>query len=307
MPSPLAQPLRTWVLRAFPRGESGLDYDSPADDPGLFDPASATWRIHADFAGMLSGGLCALVLQTLHPAALAGVWDHSNFRTDLVGRLRRTTHFVAGTSYAPRAQAEKLIARVRRIHDRVQGVTETGEPYSANHPALLTWVHVTEAYGFLQGYRRFAGPVPGADADRYYDETRCIAEALGATDVPRSEAEVAHYFEAVQAQLAFTDRSREVLRVLDTMRLPVPMAGLSRKVFLGAGMALLPDWARTLLQQGRRERSGAELAARLLSAAAPLFRAGLNDGPAQHACRRMGLDPAWVRRGFADGNQARNR
>ena len=215
MPSPLTRPLRTWVLRAFPRGESGLDYDNPTDDPGLFDPASATWQVHADFAGMLSGGLCALVLQTLHPAALAGVWDHSNFRTDLVGRLRRTTHFVAGTSYAPRAQAQAQIARVRRIHDRVQGVTQTGEAYSANDPALLTWVHVTEAYGFLQGYRRFAGPVPGPDADRYYDETRRIAEALGATDVPRSEAEVADYFKSVQPRLAYTDRSREVLRVLD--------------------------------------------------------------------------------------------
>ncbi|GGA81591.1 hypothetical protein GCM10011521_19930 [Arenimonas soli] len=307
MPSPLTQPLRTWVLRAFPRGESGLDYDNPADDPGLFDPASATWRIHADFAGMLSGGLCALVLQTLHPAALAGVWDHSNFRSDLVGRLRRTTHFVAGTSYAPRAQAQAQIARVRRIHDRVQGVTEAGEPYSANDPALLTWVHVTEAFGFLQGYRRFAGPVPRADADRYYDETRRIAEALGARDVPRSEAQVADYFDAVQPRLAFTGRSREVLRVLDTMRLPVPMAGLSRRVFLGAGMALLPDWARARLGQGRRERAQAEFAARLLATAAPLFRAGLNDGPAQHACRRMGLDPAWVRRGFGGGNGAQNR
>jgi uncharacterized protein (DUF2236 family) len=91
------------------------------------------------------------------------------------------------------------------------------------------------------------------------------------------------------------------------MRLPVPMAGLSRKVFLGAGMALLPDWARARLGHGRGERARAEVAARLLSAAAPLFRAGLNDGPAQHACRRMGLDLAWVRRGFAHGNAAQKR
>lgn len=307
MASPLAHPLRAWVLRAFPRGESGIDYDNPAGDPGLFDPGSATWQVHADFAGMLSGGLCALVLQTLHPAALAGVWDHSNFRTDLVGRLRRTTHFVAGTSYAPTDQAEKLIARVRRIHDQVQGHTQTGEPYSANDPALLTWVHVTEAFGFLQGYRRFAGPVPPADADRYYDETRRIAEALGARNVPCSEADVAAYFDGVQPQLAYTDRSREVLRVLHTMRLPVPMAGLSRGIFLGAGMSLLPDWAVSRLGMDRAERRRAALAARILAAAAPLFRAGLNDGPAQHACRRIGLDPAWVRRGFSDGNGPQTR
>jgi len=306
--SSFSAPLRAWVLRAFPRGESGLDYDHPAGDPGLFSPDSATWQVHADFAGMLSGGLCALVLQTLHPAALSGVWDHSNFRRDLVGRLRRTTHFVAGTSYAPTDQAQKQIARVRRIHDQVQGHTESGEPYSANDPALLTWVHVTEAFGFLQGYRRFAGPVPVTDANRYYDETRCIAEALGARDVPRSEIAVADYFERVQADLAFTERSREVLRVLDTMRLPVPLAGLSRRVFLGAGMSLLPDWAHRHLGHDRGDRARAAAAARTLAIAAPLFRAGLNDGPAQHACRRMGLDPAWVRRGFdADGIGAQTR
>ena len=186
MPAPrylrktFAVPLRAWVLRAFPRDPGGIDYDQPLGDAGLFDPDGATWRIHADFAGMLSGGLCALMLQTLHPAALAGVWDHSNFRDDLIGRLRRTTNFVAGTTYASSAEAQRLIERVRRIHSKVHGVTENGEPYSADEPALLTWVHVTEAYGFLQGYRRYAGPVPSADADRYYDETRQIAEALGA-------------------------------------------------------------------------------------------------------------------------------
>src|SRR5262249_27579418 len=96
----VATVLRARVLRAFPRAPGGIDYEQPYGDPGLFGPDSTTWQIHADFAGMLSGGLCALVLQTLHPAALAGVWDHSNFRDDLVGRLRRTTNFVAGTTYA---------------------------------------------------------------------------------------------------------------------------------------------------------------------------------------------------------------
>ncbi|MCX7033160.1 MAG: oxygenase MpaB family protein [Arenimonas sp.] len=291
--------VRGWVLHAFPRETGGIDYDQPAGDPGLFDPDGATWRVHADFPGMLSGGLCALMLQTLHPAALAGVWDHSNFRADLVGRLRRTTHFVAGTSYAPRAEAGRLVERVRRIHSRVQGVTETGLPYSANDPALLTWVHVTEAYGFLQGYRRYAGPVPRADADRYYDETRLVAEMLGAGDVPRSEAEVDAYLARVQPQLACTARSREVLAVLAGMTLPVPLPGLSRDLFLGAGAALLPDWASAMLQRTPAEALKSRLGARALKAMAPVFRAALTDGPAQRACLRMGLDAAWVRRGFA--------
>lgn len=285
--APLRQPIRRWIMRAFPRAPGGIDYDQPVGDPGLFPPDGVTWRVHADFPGMLSGGLCALMLQTLHPAALAGVWDHSNFRTDLVGRLRRTTDFVAGTTYAPRAEAERLVARVRRIHARVQGQAEDGTPYSADDPALLTWVHVTEAYGFLRGYRRYAGALSVADGDRYFDESRRVAEALGARDVPRSEREVEDYFRAVRPRLACTARSRTVLGVLASMDLPVPLPGLSRDLFLGAGAALLPGWAEHLLGRTPRDALRANVAAAGLAAVAPLFRAALDDGPAPRARRRV--------------------
>lgn len=294
-----AAPLRFWVRTAFPRAADGIDYEQPEGDAGLFPPDGATWRIHADFCGMLSGGLCALMLQTLYPAVLAGVWDHSNFRTDLIGRLRRTTNFVAGTTYAASAEAQRLIEHVRHIHATVHGATETGEPYSAEDPVLLTWVHVTEAYGFLHGYRRYAGPVPRTDADRYYDETRRVAEALGALDVPRSESDVDAYFRDTQTKLALTDRARTVLQILRGMRLPVPLPGLSRDMFLGAGAALLPDWAARHLQASAVGRLRTRLAANTLHRMAPLFRAGLNDGPAQRACRRLGRDAQWVRRPFA--------
>lgn len=303
MKSTLAAPLVAWVQRAFPRQPGDIDYFSPPGDPGLFGPDSATWQIHADFPGMLSGGLCALMLQTLHPAALAGVWDHSNFRSDLIGRLRRTTNFVAGTSYASTADAHALIARVRRIHSKVRGLTESGAPYSADDPALLTWVHVTEAYGFLQGYRRYAGPVPTIDADRYYDETRVIAEALGAQNVPRSEQEVARYFSAVQPQLAMTERSRTVLAILQQMKLPVPVAGVSRDIFLGAGAALLPNWACQLLERTPAQALQSRVAAGVLRTMAPLFRAGLTDGPAHRACERVGHERRWIRRPFSDAER----
>lgn len=294
MPSPLhvlRQPIRHWVLRAFPRADTGsLDYDHPHGDPGLFGPDSATWRVHSDFPGMLAGGLAALTLQTLHPLALAGVWDHSNFRGDLVGRLRRTTAFVGGTTYAPRVQAEALIAHVRQIHDHITGHGEDGRPYSANDPDLLTWVHVSEAYCFLQGYRRYSHiAMPAGAADRYYDEVRCIAEALGARDVPASEREVTAYFTRIQPELAYTERSRVVLGLLGEVRLPVPAAGLSRDLFLLAGSALLPDWAITMLGRSSHQQHRARLAARALWAVAPVFRAALHDGIASRACRRVEL------------------
>ncbi|MGQ3057703.1 MAG: oxygenase MpaB family protein, partial [Nevskia sp.] len=273
--APLEKRLRDWVVGVFPRDEKlAIEYDQPLGDPGLFGPDSVTWRVHGDFPGMMAGGIAALMLQTLHPAALAGVWDHSNFRADLVGRLRRTTAFVAGTSYAPVSEAERLIARVRGIHDRVRGVTEDGRPYNANDPALLTWVHVTEVSSFLRGYLRYANPaLPRPLQDRYYAENARVAEALGATGVPVSVAGVERYFADVQGELRFSARSREVLRVLDGIRLPIPVSGVSKQLFLGAGAALLPDWAATRIERGPALRLRDAAAARSLNALGPLFRA----------------------------------
>jgi uncharacterized protein (DUF2236 family) len=290
--APAAAQIRRWVLSAFPRGHDGIDYANPPGDPGLFGADSATWRVHSDFPGMLSGGLCALMLQVLHPLALAGVWDHSNFRHDLVGRLRRTTAFVAGTTYASRADAEQLIARVARIHAQVRGKAADGRDYAADDPQLLTWVHVTEAFGFLQGYRRYARIAMPADAaDRYYGEVKRIAERLGARDVPASESEVGDYFARVRNDLAFDERSREVLAVLARIRLPVPAAGLSRNLFLDAGAALLPDWATTMLGRSSLQRVRAKIAAGILHTLSPMFRSALPDGVAPRACARVGVPP----------------
>lgn len=290
--APASEQIRRWVLNAFPRGQSTVEYDQPLGDPGIFGPDSVTWRIHCEFPGMLSGGLCALMLQLLHPRALAGVYDHSTFRADLIGRLRRTTNFVAGTTYASRAEAEQLIARVRRIHEHIRGHTADGVPYDANDPQLLTWVHVTEAYGFLQGCRRYCRDVPAAIADRYYDEARRVAEALGAVDVPASVAQVDAYFASVLGELRVDARSHEVLGILTSIQLPVPAAGLSRSVFLGAGTALLPRWASDMLGRTAMQRAQARAAARLLRGLSPLFRTALRDGLSARACRRMQVPSA---------------
>ncbi|WP_425599698.1 oxygenase MpaB family protein [Luteimonas abyssi] len=295
--TPFSAAARAAVLRVFPRGQSGIDYDRPGGDPGLFGPDSATWRIHGDFPGMLAGGLCALMMQTLHPRALAGVWDHSDFRRDMVGRLRRTTAFIAGTTYAGRAEADRLIARVAAIHAQVRGCTADGEPYAADDPDLLTWVHTTEAYAFLHGFRAYGGiEVPDAMADRYYDEVRRVAEALGARDVPGDRAAVDAYFEQVRPTLRVDARSREVLAVLRRIRLPVPGAVALRGLFIGAGAALLPPWAEAMLGFGPIRRGRHRLGAWSLGRLAPVFRAALPDGACAHACRRVGVAPARMQR-----------
>lgn len=291
-PLPSDYLIRAVVRRTFASRPDGLRvYESPVGDVGLFGPDSVTWRVHADFPGMMSGGLSALLLQTLHPLALAGVWDHSNFRHDLLGRLRRTTAFVAATTYAPTDHALAEIGRVRKIHERVNGTLPDGRRYSACDPALLTWVHVTEMWSFLAGCQTYRGiHLPLAIRDRYFDETARVAEALGARDVPRSVAEVEAYFATIQDDLEFSERSATVIEVLENIRLPGMGLGPARALFLGSGAALLPAWARQRMQRGRLRRA-TDLAARTqMRWLAPLIRHSLREGVAARSCRRVGRD-----------------
>jgi uncharacterized protein (DUF2236 family) len=286
------QQIRRWVNNALAHGQ-GVRYDEPKGDVGLFGPDSVTWRVHCDFPGMMAGGIAALMLQTLHPLALAGVWDHSDFRKDMIGRLRRTTAFVAGTTYAPKAEAEALIARVMAIHRTVKGSAPDGSHYSAQQPALLTWVHVTEMWSFLRGYQWYRSvSLPIEIQDRYFDETARVAEALGAREVPRSVAQVDAYFRDIQPALEFSDRSVAVLEVMDKASLPIPAGGFARSVFIGAGAALLPVWARELMRRKRARLVADRLAAQSLRLSAPAIRAALRDGIAARSCRRVGVDPA---------------
>ncbi|WP_374468116.1 oxygenase MpaB family protein [Phenylobacterium sp.] len=213
-------------------------------DTGLFGPDSACWKVHGDLTGMMVGGVAALFLQMLHPGALAGVWDHSNFRRDMRGRLQRTARFIAGTTYGDRAEAQGLIDRVRTIHSHVTGVLPDGAPYAADDPELLTFVHVAEVSSFLAGYLRYVDPAfPEAEQDRYYGEVAEIARRLGATDVPTTRAGIAAYLEAVRPQLRADVRSQAVAAALLSQPAPSAAAAPAMALTFDAAKDLLPAWA----------------------------------------------------------------
>ncbi len=266
-----------------------IDFEKPQGDPGLFGPDSVSWQVHGDFTSMLIGGISALLLQALHPLALAGVWDHSNFREDLLGRLRRTGQFISGTTYGARADADWLIERVKTIHLKVSGTAPDGRAYAASDPALLTWVHVAEVYSFLQAHLRYRNPqLSGADQDRYYGEIALIAERLGATQVPRSRAEVAAYLTAVRPQLLCDERSLEILRILRGAPAPSALAAPAARLLLQAGIDLLPDWAQEMLgQQIRPLRS--RLIRGGVHSLAPLLRWTVRSGAIHRARKRLQL------------------
>jgi uncharacterized protein (DUF2236 family) len=214
---------------------------------GLFGPQSVAWRIHRDVTSMMVGGIAGLLLQMLHPAVLAGVWDHSNFRTDMHGRLRRTARFIATTTFGGREDAEAVIARVRGIHDQISGVLPDGTPYAANNPALLAWVHLTETTCFLNAWVRYAEPgMPPADRDRYFAEMARIAHALGADPIPRTQAEARHMLEAMRPQLRCDARTREVAQLVLKQRAPNMMAEPLQALAMQAAVDLLPPWAQRM-------------------------------------------------------------
>jgi len=214
---------------------------------GLFGPRAVAWRVHGDVTSMMVGGITSLLLQMLHPAVLAGVWDHSNFRTDMQGRLRRTARFIALTTYGGREEAEAVIGRVNRIHAQVRGTLPDGTPYVANDPRLLAWVHVTEATSFLAAWVRYAEPdMTLADQDRYFAEMAQIAELMGVAPIPRSRGEARALMAQMRPELLADARTREVARIVlsqpSSNRLAQPLQALTMQ----AGVDLLPPWARRM-------------------------------------------------------------
>ncbi|MDH4567248.1 DUF2236 domain-containing protein [Pseudomonas sp. BN414] len=268
-----------------------LDFENPKGDPGLFGPDSVTWKVHGDFTSMMIGGISALLLQMLHPLALSGVWDHSNFRADMLGRLRRTGQFISGTSYGTRKDADWLIDKVRTIHSQVVGIAPDGRPYAASDPDLLTWVHVAEVSCFLKAHLRYLNPhLSGEEQDRYYAEIALVAERLGARDVPKSRQQVADYLEAMRPHLVCDERSREVVRVLLGAPAPSAVAKPFGVLMMQAGIDLMPDWASAMLDLHQRPWQR-RVVRDLVWRVAPLLRWAMRNGAVHRARRRMGLPP----------------
>jgi uncharacterized protein (DUF2236 family) len=214
---------------------------------GLFGPRAVAWRVHGDVTSMMVGGIAGLLLQMLHPAVLAGVWDHSNFRADMHGRLRRTARFIALTTYGGQTEAEAMIAHVRGIHDRVSGTLPNGRSYAANDPSLLAWVHVTEATSFLDAWIRYGEPdMPIADQNRYFIEMERIGSALGADPIPRTRSEAQDLIDGMRPHMLCDARTREVARLVLTQRAPNMAAEPLQALTIQAAIDLLPAWARRM-------------------------------------------------------------
>src|SRR5438067_5128468 len=177
-------------IRDLMRPPAGMafDFSQPAGEPALSPPDGVAWRVFANPVSLFVGGVAAVLLELAEPSVRSGVWDHSNFRSDPVTRMRRTGFAAMMGVYGPRPAAEKLIAHVVRRHEHVRGTTPDGTAYRANDPRLLDWVHATATFGFTEAYHRYVRPLSEAERDRAFAEGGPSARLYGAHGAPHSWA-----------------------------------------------------------------------------------------------------------------------
>jgi len=282
-------------IRGMTGSSSGppVAFLEPVGDPGWFGPGSMTWKVHAHLVSMLVGGLSSLLIQAMHPGALAGVWDHSTFRSNLRARLGRTAYFIAATTYGGQEMAQNAVDHVNQIHARVKGMRPDGQPYDARDPHLLRWVHLGETLSFLKAYRTHGDPsLPLFLQNRYIDEMQRIGAALGANDLPDSVISAEQMLLSYRQELIVDERVREVIDLIKHF----PSRRRDRlfvKLITQAAFDLLPDWVMEDLGQTRAPTWQRLLTGQALALASiPLEWTLATEGVSAHARRRLEMAPS---------------
>jgi uncharacterized protein (DUF2236 family) len=233
---------------AGPDGERHRDRIHGTPGPRWFEPDSPIGRVHGD-AAMFVGGIRAILLQTLHPAAMTAVAEHSGYRGDMWGRLARTSRFIAVTTFGTAADAQRAVDAVRAIHERITGTMEDGTPYAASDPHLLLWVHVAEIDSFLTAHQAYGKhPLDQTERDEYVAQTAEVARRLGVIDPPTTEAGLNETLAAFRPELRVTGHARDAVSYL-LWRPPLPLAlRPAYGVLAAAAIGLMPGWTRRPLR-----------------------------------------------------------
>ncbi|MEU7757772.1 MULTISPECIES: oxygenase MpaB family protein [Micromonospora] len=271
------------------------------EDLGLFGPGSVTWKVHEEPI-LIVAGLRSLYLQALHPRAMAGVAQNSNYRTDAWGRLVRTATYVGTTIYGTTAEAEAAGRRLRTRHARMRATDPfTGEEFRVDDPDLLRWVHVTEVESFVSTARRAGLALTDDEVDGYYTEQRRSAALVGLDpdDVPGTAAEVADYYRDVRPQLRMTREAAETAVFLTAPPIPWKLSlparvglnlGPPRWAYFGiaaTALGMLPPWALRLYGGLGLPTTAlsADLSARALRLALAAVPRRYREGPLQQAAK----------------------
>jgi uncharacterized protein (DUF2236 family) len=293
LPWPLRSGLEAATRALFDLGDQfSTDFLQPAGEAALVSPNSVSWRVFKNPLSLFIGGIAAVIMELAEPRVRTGVWERTMFRIDPIGRLQRTGLATMVTIYGARSTAEAMIARVRRMHDKIVGLTPAGKAYRANDPELLNWVQGTAAYGFLQAYHSYVRPLSELERDRYYAEATLAASLYGAS-APTSEVALEMRFEAIANQLEHSEILFEFLAIMRSAPiLPLPLRPL-QPLLIRAAIDLTPHWLRKIV--GLTDHGLNALEAGLVAQIGALADClVLESNPAVQACRRMGLSANYL-------------
>jgi len=291
LPWPFQSSLEAATRALLANDRSYIDFLRPAGEDALVSPDSVSWRVFKNPLSLFIGGITAVIMELAEPRVRAGVWEHTTFRKDPIARLQRTGLAAMVTIYGARSTAEAMIARVRRMHDKIAGTTPSGEAYCANDPELLNWVHGTAAYGFLQAYHAYVRPLSLSERDRYYAEGIQAAALYGAIGAPTSEADLEMLFHATAGRLERSDIVFEFLAIMRSVPILPLLLRPIQHLLVRAAVDLTPFWLRTILGlNGHGLRPWEAKVVREAGAFAD--RLVLESHPAVQASRRLGLPAA---------------
>jgi uncharacterized protein (DUF2236 family) len=288
--APLQRRLETAAaLLMNPDRACTVDFAKPIGEPALTAPDSISWLVFKNPLALFVGGIAAVLLELAEPRVRAGVGNNTTFKSDPLRRIQRTGFAAMITVYGPRNEAEKLIARVRRIHQAISGVTPDGQAYRADDPLLLAWVHATASFGFLEAYNAYVRRLGPEVCDRYFAEGMTSARMYGAEGTPASQAEMGRLFEKMAGALEPSPVLLEFIDIMErTSVLPAPFDRM-QGMLVKAAVGILPTMVQE--QLGLKERwrlnSWERHGIALLGSVAD--RILVRSGPAVQACRRMGL------------------
>jgi uncharacterized protein (DUF2236 family) len=252
-----------------PRPLPVFDYSQPPGAAALLHPGSVAWRIYKNQIALAIGGVAAVLMEFADPRIRSGVWDHSIYRIDPIGRSQRTGHAALIGVYGPAAAARQVIAGVGRMHAKVAGETPGGIAYKATDPELIDWVSATAGYGFLTAYHRFVSPLSEAEQTRFFSEGGAVAELYGVTNKPASRADFMAMMERLAPGFEPHPINEEFLAIIQSGKAAPTVPRFLHRALARAAVSVLPPLIRQRLELGReydlglRDRIAVRLVARL--------------------------------------------
>jgi uncharacterized protein (DUF2236 family) len=272
-----------------------IDYLRPLGEASLVPPTSPQWRVFKNPVAIAIGGVAAVLLEFADARIRSGVWDHSTYKVDPIGRSKRTGIAAMAGVFGPASAARRIIGGVNRMHRKVAGETPKGEAYRALDPELLDWVSATAGYGFLEAYHRFVRPMSAAEREAYYRDGAAVTRLYGVENPLASDADFFAMLDRLLPRFEAHPINREFLDIIQSGKAAPAVPKFLHRALARAAVSLLPDAVRQRLEFGPEFDLTATDWLMLRAAGKLADKVRDRNSPAWQAARRLGLpgDFAW--------------